>query len=236
MQRNLEKAIKKICLQKHPAVGIQTVEVSSRRPPDNRVGVHNSTLQKGTLQSGSLHNCTLQNVTFQNNSLQTIQLNKTVRGTKRHVTERYSYIMENVTKWYSIKKRYVTGMQITRHNVSKKLCALVQKMSMLPCDASIGWECALTFLNLGQGEAHTTELHPSTGQLCSVGCASPYPVQIQVRAHAQLIHASVVSHHHAVQIVTNKIPGAGGWLCDNQVLIKSAWMKNLGSDFILYMM
>jgi hypothetical protein len=46
-------------------------------------------------------------------------------------------------------------------------------------------------------------------QQCSAGCASLYPGLGKVREHTQLIHASVVLHHQAGRIVTNKITCVG---------------------------
>jgi hypothetical protein len=75
--------------------------------------LHNGTLQKGTLQNGTSHNGTLQNGKLQNGTLQNgTSHNGTAsqNGTrcKRYVTKPYSYITVNVTKRYSVTKRYVT--------------------------------------------------------------------------------------------------------------------------------
>jgi hypothetical protein len=54
--------------------------------------------------NGSLNNCMLQNGPLQHGSLLYIMIQhyKTVWGTKRYVTERYSYIKENITKQYRV--------------------------------------------------------------------------------------------------------------------------------------
>ncbi len=71
-------------------------------------GSHKGTSQNGTSKNGTLHNGTLQNDTLQNGTLPygTASQNGTWYETVRYT--RYSYITVNVTKRYSITKRYVT--------------------------------------------------------------------------------------------------------------------------------
>ncbi len=68
---------------------------------------------------------------------------------------------------------------------------------------------------------HLTELHLSMSQQCSVGCVLGLGY---VRAHAQLIHASVVSRNQAGQIITDRIPDEGR----NVTVVKS--QQKAGKD------
>jgi hypothetical protein len=57
-----------------------------------------------------------------------VQHYKTIRGTKRYVTERYSYIRENVTKWYSCTKRCVIETVIPTHDITMHNYGLVGRL------------------------------------------------------------------------------------------------------------
>ncbi len=88
------------------------------------VKIHNGTSQNYTSQNDSSGNGTSQNGTSHNGTSQNGTVYNTVHGRKLYVTEWYCYSTGNITKRYSVKKRYVT-----ENGTSDASCEICGKMT-----------------------------------------------------------------------------------------------------------